>query len=97
MPGWSRSSRRWSGTCLLCRSNPDAAPFTKVGDPDLGQRARWSCLVEAMKVFNEIKSDKVSARSCSVLVTSGEAVEFGQRLFCGQGLKKVTDCDGVTE
>ena len=38
------------------------------------------CLIEAMKTFNEIKSD----RDCivkTVMVKNGEAVEFGQPLF----------------
>lgn len=65
------------GTCYLAPS-PDAAPFVKVGDPvSSGQVA---CLIEAMKVFNEIKSDK-AGKVVQVLVKNGEAVEFGQRLF----------------
>ena len=65
------------GTCYLAPS-PDAAPFVKVGDPlSSGQVA---CLIEAMKVFNEIKSDK-AGKIVQVLVKNGEAVEFGQRLF----------------
>jgi acetyl-CoA carboxylase biotin carboxyl carrier protein len=65
------------GTCYLAPS-PDAASFVKVGDPiSSGQVA---CLIEAMKVFNEIKSDK-AGKIVQVLVKNGEAVEFGQRLF----------------
>lgn len=59
-------------------SNPDAPSFTKVG----AQVSPGSvvCLVEAMKVFNEIKSE-VSGTIERILVKSGDAVEFGQKLF----------------
>lgn len=59
-------------------SNPDAPPFTKVG-AQIGPGS-VVCLVEAMKVFNEIKSE-VSGTIERVLVKSGDAVEFGQKLF----------------
>lgn len=59
-------------------SNPDAPPFTKVG-AQVGPGS-VVCLVEAMKVFNEIKSE-VSGTIERVLVKSGDAVEFGQKLF----------------
>ncbi|MCC6229560.1 MAG: acetyl-CoA carboxylase biotin carboxyl carrier protein [Phycisphaerales bacterium] len=65
------------GTCYLA-SSPDAAPFVKVGDPV--SSGQVTCLIEAMKVFNEIKSDK-SGKIVQVLVKNGEAVEFGQRIF----------------
>lgn len=58
--------------------NPDAAPFVKVGQsvtPDT-----VVCIIEAMKVFNEIKAEKAGLVE-SVLVKSGQAVEFGQKLF----------------
>lgn len=57
---------------------PDAPAFTKVGDsvsPDT-----TVCLVEAMKVFNEIKAE-TSGTIVKVLVQSGSAVEYGQKLF----------------
>jgi len=59
-------------------SDPDSPPFVNVGDvvgPDT-----VVCLVEAMKVFNEIKAE-VSGRITRVLVKSGEAVEYDQPLF----------------
>jgi acetyl-CoA carboxylase biotin carboxyl carrier protein len=59
-------------------SGPDAAPFVKVGDrigPD-----QTVCIVEAMKVFNEIPSG-VSGQVVAVLVENGAAVEFGQPLI----------------
>lgn len=58
--------------------DPDSPAFTKVGasvSPD-----SVVCLVEAMKVFNEIKAETTGTieRMC---VKSGDAVEFGQPLF----------------
>ena len=38
------------------------------------------CLIEAMKVFNEIKAEKSGVIE-QVLVKNGEAVEFGQKLY----------------
>jgi acetyl-CoA carboxylase biotin carboxyl carrier protein len=58
--------------------SPDAEPFVKVGSkigPDT-----VVCIIEAMKVFNEIKAE-VSGTVEKVLVASGQAVEFGQPLF----------------
>ncbi|MBL8963569.1 MAG: acetyl-CoA carboxylase biotin carboxyl carrier protein [Phycisphaeraceae bacterium] len=58
--------------------NPDAAPFVKIGQtvtPDT-----VVCLIEAMKVFNEIKAEKSGVIE-QILVKSGQAVEFGQKLF----------------
>lgn len=58
--------------------NPDSPPFVKVGDrvgPDT-----TVCIVEAMKVFNEIPAE-VSGRIVAVLAQSGEPVEFNQPLF----------------
>lgn len=59
-------------------ASPDAKPFANVGDkvgPDT-----VICIVEAMKVFNEIKAEK-SGTIVKVLVTNGKAVEFGEPLF----------------
>lgn len=38
------------------------------------------CLLEAMKIFNEIKAER-SGTIAKVLVKNGQAVEFGQKLF----------------
>ena len=60
------------------KPNPNAAPYVKVGDhvePD-----KTVCMIEAMKVFNEIPAE-CSGRIVAVLVESGDAVEFGQPLF----------------
>jgi acetyl-CoA carboxylase biotin carboxyl carrier protein len=57
---------------------PDKAPFVTVGSkvgPDT-----TVCLIEAMKIFNEIKAE-TSGTVEEVLVKSGQPVEFGQPLF----------------
>ena len=59
-------------------SSPDSPPFVKVGD-HVGPTSTI-CLIEAMKVFNEIPAE-VSGKVVSVLVANGEPVEFGQPLF----------------
>jgi acetyl-CoA carboxylase biotin carboxyl carrier protein len=57
---------------------PDKSPFVSVGSkvgPDT-----TVCLIEAMKIFNEIKAE-TSGTVEEVLVKSGQPVEFGQPLF----------------
>jgi acetyl-CoA carboxylase biotin carboxyl carrier protein len=58
-------------------SGPDSAPFIKVGDR-IGPE-NTVCIIEAMKVFNEIPSG-VSGQVVAVLVENGHPVEFGQPL-----------------
>ncbi|MFA6186099.1 MAG: acetyl-CoA carboxylase biotin carboxyl carrier protein [Phycisphaerae bacterium] len=58
--------------------SPDSPPFVKVGDrvnPDT-----VVCIIEAMKVMNEIKAEK-SGTIEKIMVTNGQAVEFNQSLF----------------
>ena len=57
---------------------PDAAPFCEVGDRI--SKNTVVCIVEAMKVMNEIKAE-VDGEILEVLVQNGEPVEFGQPLF----------------
>jgi acetyl-CoA carboxylase biotin carboxyl carrier protein len=59
-------------------SSPEAPPFVKVGD-HVGPTTTV-CIIEAMKVFNEIPAE-VSGQIVAVLVENGEPVEFGQPLF----------------
>ncbi|MEO0476903.1 MAG: acetyl-CoA carboxylase biotin carboxyl carrier protein [Planctomycetota bacterium] len=59
-------------------SNPDSPAFVKPGDSVTADTV--VCIVEAMKVFNEIKAEK-AGKIKSVLVQNGDAVEFGQALF----------------
>ena len=57
---------------------PSSPPFAKKGQKI--KKGETICLIEAMKTFNEIKSD----RDCTIktiMVKNGEAVEFGQPLF----------------
>jgi len=59
-------------------ANPDSPPFVKVGDrvgPDT-----TVCIVEAMKVFNEIPAE-CAGRIAAVMAQSGDAIEFNQPLF----------------
>lgn len=58
--------------------SPDALPFVEVGDGiDPGNVI---CIIEAMKLMNEIKSE-VKGKIAKVLVENGDPVEFGQVLF----------------
>jgi acetyl-CoA carboxylase biotin carboxyl carrier protein len=59
-------------------ASPDAPPFVKVGD-QVGPETTV-CIVEAMKVFNEIPAE-CSGRIVAVLAQPGDPVEFGQPLF----------------
>ena len=58
--------------------DPAAEPYVAAGD--LVSADTTVCIVEAMKVFNEIQAE-VSGRVVGVLVESGEPVEFGQPMF----------------
>ena len=58
-------------------SSPKDPPFVEVGDQvEVGQTL---CLIEAMKIFNQIESDK-SGTVVEILKDSGEPVEFGEVL-----------------
>ena len=59
-------------------ANPESPPFVKVGDR-VGPETTV-CIVEAMKVFNEIPAE-CAGRIVAVLTQSGDAVEFNQPLF----------------
>lgn len=58
--------------------DPESPPYVKVGD-HVGPETTV-CIVEAMKVFNQIPAE-VSGKIVAVLVENGEPVEFGQPLF----------------
>ena len=58
--------------------SPDKPTFVKVGDSIDAETV--VCLVEAMKIFNEIKAE-VSGTVEKILPASGDSVEFGQPLF----------------
>ena len=58
--------------------SPDAPPFVEVGD--IVSPGQTLCIIEALKVMNEIESD-VRGRIENILVENGEVVEYGQPLF----------------
>ncbi len=57
---------------------PGAPPFVKPGDSV--QAGQVLCIIEAMKLMNEIESD-VSGEVVKLLVANGQPVEYGQPLF----------------
>ncbi len=58
--------------------SPGAPPFVEVGD--IVSPGQVLCIIEALKVMNEIESD-VRGRIEKILVENGETVEYGQPLF----------------
>lgn len=58
--------------------NPGAAPFVEVGQSV--KEGDALCIVEAMKLLNEIEADKAGVIK-EILVENGEPVEYGQPLF----------------
>jgi acetyl-CoA carboxylase biotin carboxyl carrier protein len=59
-------------------STPGAAPFVEIGmEIKVGQIL---CIIEAMKMMNQIESDKAGSVT-AILTKNGEPVEFGQPLF----------------
>jgi len=58
--------------------SPGAKPFVQIGDEV--QVGQVLCIIEAMKMMNQIESDK-AGRVASVLAKNGDPVEFGQPLF----------------
>jgi acetyl-CoA carboxylase biotin carboxyl carrier protein len=58
--------------------SPGADPFVQVGDTV--KEGQTLCIIEAMKLLNEIEADK-SGVVKEILVENGQAVEYGQPLF----------------
>jgi acetyl-CoA carboxylase biotin carboxyl carrier protein len=59
-------------------ASPGAKPFVEIGDEvKVGQVL---CIIEAMKMMNQIESDK-GGRVTSIMAKNGDPVEFGQPLF----------------
>jgi acetyl-CoA carboxylase biotin carboxyl carrier protein len=58
--------------------SPEAEPFVKEGDAV--KKGQVLCIIEAMKLMNEIESE-VSGVVRKILVSNGEPVEYGQVLF----------------
>lgn len=59
-------------------SHPDAPPFVEIGD--MIEPGKVICIIEAMKLMNEIKAE-IKGKIVQVLVNNGDPVEFGQPLF----------------
>ncbi len=59
-------------------SSPDAKPFVQVGS--VVKQGETICIIEAMKILNEIEADK-SGTVTRILVDNGQAVEYGQPMF----------------
>ena len=57
---------------------PNAPPFVKLGD--VVQVGQVLCIIEAMKLMNEIESE-VAGELVRVYVENGQPVEYGQSLF----------------
>jgi acetyl-CoA carboxylase biotin carboxyl carrier protein len=63
---------------LYASPSPDAAPFVTIGQKvKVGDTL---CIIEAMKMFNEIEADRTGTL-VEILVTNGEPVEYDQPLF----------------
>jgi acetyl-CoA carboxylase biotin carboxyl carrier protein len=58
--------------------SPGADPFVQVGDTV--KEGQTICIIEAMKLLNEIESDQAGVIK-EILVENGQAVEYGQPLF----------------
>jgi len=63
---------------FYAQPSPDSDPFVEVGSAISSQTV--VCIIEAMKVMNEIKAE-TTGTIVQVMVESGQAVEFGQVLF----------------
>jgi acetyl-CoA carboxylase biotin carboxyl carrier protein len=72
------SSRRWSAPFYRCLQ-PGAKPFVEWARRS--RKARLICIIEAMKIMNEIEADKSGTVITKILVENGQAVEYGQPLF----------------
>lgn len=59
-------------------ATPGAKPFVEVGDTV--EEGQALCIIEAMKLMNEIESDKAGVVK-SIMTENGQPVEFGQPLF----------------
>jgi acetyl-CoA carboxylase biotin carboxyl carrier protein len=57
---------------------PNAEPFVSIGD--FVEKGSVVCIIEAMKLMNEIESD-LAGEIVSILVENGQPVEYGEKLF----------------
>lgn len=63
---------------LYASPSPDSPPFVTVGQSV--KAGDVLCIVEAMKMFNEIEADR-AGKVVAILVSNGEPVEYNQPLF----------------
>ena len=59
-------------------SSPDKPPYVEVGD--IVKKGQVLCIIEAMKLMNEIESE-TTGKIIQALVENGDPVEYGQPLF----------------
>jgi acetyl-CoA carboxylase biotin carboxyl carrier protein len=59
-------------------ASPDSAPFIDIGSTV--KKGETLCIIESMKILNEIESDKEGTIS-KILIENGQPIEFGQPLF----------------
>jgi len=59
-------------------SSPDKPPYVEIGD--VVKKGQVLCIIEAMKLMNEIESE-TTGRVSQILVENGSPVEYGQPLF----------------
>ena len=60
------------------KPSPESDPFVKVGD--IVKKGQVLCIIEAMKMMNEIKSE-FSGKVSSIEIEDGQPVEFGQTII----------------
>ena len=60
------------------KPSPDSDPFVKVGD--IVKKGQVLCIIEAMKMMNEIKSE-FDGEVSSIEIEDGQPVEFGQTII----------------
>ena len=63
--------------------DPTSLPFVEIGDPV--KKSQTLCIIEAMKLMNEIESD-VEGIIKEIFVENGKPIEYGQKLFSIQTL-----------
>ena len=78
MPGCQEPRRPPMVGTFYASSSPGAAPYVQVGDQV--NEGDTLCIIEAMKMMNQIESD-VSGTVKSIRVQNGEPVEYGQTLI----------------
>jgi acetyl-CoA carboxylase biotin carboxyl carrier protein len=85
--GTEEASRQEDGLCELLSPivgtfyrapSPDTSPYAEVGSHV--SKGQVLCIVEAMKVMNEIESE-IDAEVVEILVKNGQPVEFGEVMF----------------